>query len=318
MLQRPPPADAHGIPTRAPCPSVQFPTAHSGASLALDIERATLPPRYPVGIVAGKKRIFGWCTVGFVLFVLAVYFIGPRLFWVWQSRNTARRVPIAAAVPQPLEVFDANPATGSTIADGNYEFEVPWSDADLAKIKSGASLSAIPFTSGNTLLVATTKPTDLVTQTGTDPVPMLVKCVRAAYGPAAVSKDLAFWDAVYSTTPNKVTFFTPPDRANLLTMILMAKAIAPPTDDAAIFRVHYHGFDGFQLGDPAHPLKTAQLLLYDHDGGIEITVSHKTDPAPTPQFTQADLNRILTTLHRTKQSAKAVTVTANQVTQPRS
>lgn len=306
-----------GLRHRA-CPFVQFPTGHSGGPFDLDIERVTLPARYPIDIVAKKKRIFGWFTVGFVLFCLAVYFLGPRVYFLYESRHIARQFPIVASTPQNLVVSSVGTTNGSTIDFRNYEFEVPWSDIDRTKIRIGRGLSVFPFVSGKTLVLATTKLDETVTQPGDDPIPALVRCVRAAYGPAAVRSDLAFWSAVYSTTPGEVTFFTPLRRSALLTMILTAKAIAPTTDDSAIFRVQYAAFEGFQLGDPGHHPRNAQLLLYDHDGGIEISVSHKSYPTQTAPFTQGDLNRIITTLHRTDHDVTPAQVATETAAQPRS
>ena len=259
--------------------------------------------------MATKKRIFGWLTVSFVAVLLLLYFVGPRVFWVWQARKMVRDVPIAGAMPRDLPTFAANPSRGSLVAVSHYEFEVPWSDLDRARMKTIGAMSVVPFLSSTTLIVATPKWNDAVSQTGKDAVANIVKCVRGVYGPAATQSDLAFWSAVYSTNPRDITFFTNPDRATLLGMILMAKAVAPPTDDPTIFRLHYGGFQGFQLGNPDHHLTTAQILVYDSNGGIEITISHRTQPEVMGEFSQADMNRIITTLRHTDKKLAMVEVT---------
>jgi hypothetical protein len=175
--------------------------------------------------MAQKKRIFGWLTVSFIAVILGLIFVGPRVFWLWESRNMASKLPIVAATPQELDVSTVNHAKGVTIAFGGFQFDVPWNDVDKAKTKTVGKMSVIAFGSDKWIVIGGGPANSWVTATDQYVAP-IVTVTKAAYGNAAVSSDLAFWKAVYSTTPRDITFFTPRNRTPAYGLILMAKGIS--------------------------------------------------------------------------------------------
>ena len=72
----------------------------------------------------------------------------------------------------------------------------------------------------------------------------------------------------------------------------------PPTTDWAIYNIRSKDFKGFQLGNPARHPKKMSLELYSDDVELEINIT-QSECRPTPAITQAEINRIIQTAHKT-------------------
>lgn len=127
------------------------------------------------------------------------------------------------------------------------------------------------------------------------------------FGPQVLKSDYALYDAIYKTTPSQITLTTPCNRAAGLGVILMVKAIMPPTTDWAIFRVQSNAAKGFQLGYPARRPKKMCLELFTEDAEYELSITQDGAGA-TPPIAQAELNRIIQTVHKTADAQSSLTV----------
>lgn len=120
---------------------------------------------------------------------------------------------------------------------------------------------------------------------------------KVLYGPDVLRSDYTLYKAIFETTPRQITLLTPSNRAIGLMMVIILKAIMPPTTDWAIFNVHSQDFKGFQLGDPVRrPQKMCVQLVSDD---LELEISFYQNPkGPRPPITQAELNRIIQSVRK--------------------
>jgi hypothetical protein len=72
-----------------------------------------------------------------------------------------------------------------------------------------------------------------------------------------------------------------------------------------IFEVQANEFRGFQYGDPIKHPKKITVTLYSADGGIELTFAQR-GGKPLTAVSQADINRIIQTMHYTSPAATAL------------
>jgi hypothetical protein len=154
----------------------------------------------------------------------------------------------------------------------------------------------LTFRSGLAMIVCINPPDNFIHGLAKDktPDPQIFKVL---YDPEVLRSDYTLYKAMYETTPRQITLLTPPNRAMRLGMVLLIKAIMPPTTDWAIFNVHSPEFKGFQLGDPVRrPQKMCVELVSDD---LELEISFMQNPkGPRPPITQAELNRIIQSVHK--------------------
>jgi hypothetical protein len=262
--------------------------------------------------MATKKRIFGWLSISFFTLLIFSWIFGVRIMWFYYSRHMAQQAPIVATVPVDLQNLSVAQGKGVTISFRGVEFDVPWSGVDRAKSKSKGHGALIPFSSGRAILVVEGGPNESVQDLArSETTRFVLAAVSIAYGPSAVASDYNFTNAVLTTSPRDVTLFSRSDRMGALNMILLAKAIMPPTTDWAIYNVHSKEFKGFRVGDPVrHPAKMC-VHLYGSDAEVEINFSQKPGPAATPAITQEDLNRITQSLRKTERTQDTLQITDN-------
>jgi hypothetical protein len=83
------------------------------------------------------------------------------------------------------------------------------------------------------------------------------------YGPQVLHSDYELYDTLYRTTPRQIALATPSDWAAGLGVMLMVKAIMPPTTDWAIFHVQSKSARGFQLGNALRrPKKNVLAVIH--------------------------------------------------------
>jgi hypothetical protein len=115
-----------------------------------------------------------------------------------------------------------------------------------------------------------------------------------AFGQRPLESDYALTRLMLETTP--MSFSTPHRQQGALMALTVLKAMATPPADSGMFEIHAEEFDGFQYQDPQARPDRVLLNLFAEDRGLEFQFFLKYHGA-SPQVSQADINRIVRTIH---------------------
>jgi hypothetical protein len=247
--------------------------------------------------MARWKRVLVWLGIAVVACGSFFWFFGVQTLFALEARYIGRKSPVVKRVPIELSDLSVSQATGKRLSYFGYEFEVPWDDIDESKSRIiGGNKAIIAFRSGNVLSVLSGSPREfvnLVLSSGK----MDSDTFRQIYGDEALKSDYALHRIMLETTPAKITPFISNRKAVSGTMLLVMKAIcAPRGADSAIFAVTAADFHGFQYGRPQVPQVGFSVELFGDNGSLDFIFGQKMD-GPTV-ISQADINRILQTLHK--------------------
>jgi hypothetical protein len=251
-----------------------------------------------------KRRLL---VFGVFVIILTSYLwlFGIQTFFALQTRYWSHRIPIIKSVPLELQDLTISKSRGEKVAFDGVEFEVPWSDVDEQKSKIVGNWALIFFRSGNSILLCVTPPKDLMTSIFSKKYSS-PELFTMLYGPDVLKSDYTFTKAIFETTPAQITLFTPSNRAAGLGSVILLKGIMPPTTDWAIYTIRSKDLCGFQLGEPRRRPRKMSLELYGEEREIEININ-QVQSGPVP-ITQADLNRIIETTHRTGTAKPVLTI----------
>jgi hypothetical protein len=252
------------------------------------------------------KRVLVWFGIVVVACGTSFWFFGVQTFFALEARYIGRKAPAVKQVPTELSDLSVSHATGKKLSYFGYEFEVPWDDIDESKSRIiGGNKAIIAFRSGNVLSVWSGSPREfvnLVLSSGK----MDSDTFRQIYGDEALESDYALHRIMLETTPDKITPFISKRKAVSGAMLLLMKAISAPRGaDSAIFAVRAADFHGFQYGRPQVPPIGFSVELFGDNGSLDFIFGQKAG-GPTV-ISQADINRILQTLHKAPNETVALT-----------
>jgi len=228
------------------------------------------------------------CTVALALFY------GPRLIVYYYLH---RDEPVFTLTPQSLSDHATNAQEGRSFSQFGYEFEVPWKDVD--RVDNLKSVARIYFKSGPVLIffdpqkrIDRIKALDATTQNG--------NALRVLFGPRAPISNYELLKAILSTTPQDVSPLTGTNDLFRNSMLLTLKLSELPNGVSYLYSIETPSFRGFQKGDPLHDKKVIILDLFNRqDHELELWVGRQQETSAT--ITQADINRIVQTLHPTSE-----------------
>jgi hypothetical protein len=237
--------------------------------------------------------------LGIALLSCGVYlcFFGVQTFCALEARYEARKLPFVRNTPIGLVDSSASQNSGKRLSYFGFEFEVPWDDIDEAKSRIiGGNKALIAFRSGNALLVLRGSSHEFVDNflkdTNIDP-----ETFRKLFGAEALASDYNFNRIMYAATPNAITPFLPKKEAITEEMLLIVKGISIPRGaESGIFLVTAGEFKGFQFGRPSKAPNGFSVQLYSATVSLDFIFGPKLN-GPTA-ISQADVNRILQTLHK--------------------
>ncbi len=255
-----------------------------------------------------RRLVWIGASLGGFVAVLLVYawFFGVQTFFALQTRHMARQMPIVNSVPAELEDLSISTAQGKKLSFQGAEFEVPWDDLDEQKTRIVGKWATVYFRSGRSILLCVGTPDTFINGLAKDKTPS-PDVFAKVYGPQVLHSDYELYDALYKTTPSQITLTTPSNKAAGLGVALLVKAIAPPTTDWAIFHVQSKRTKGFQLGNPTRRPKKMCLDLFTEDAEYEINITQD-GAGQAPPISQAELNRIIQTVHKTADAQATLTV----------
>lgn len=254
------------------------------------------------------KRVLVWLGIAVIACGTFFWFFGVQTLLALEARHIGRKSPVVNRVPIELPDLSVSQTTGKKLSYFGYEFEVPWDDVDESKSRIiGGNKAIIAFRSGNVLSVWSGSPREfvnLVLSSGK----MDSDTFRQIYGDEALKSDYALHRIMLETTPAKITPFISKRKAVSGAMLLLMKAISAPRGaDSAILAVTAADFHGFQYGRPQVPPVGFSVELFGDNGSLDFIFGQKMN-GPTV-ISQADINRILQTLH--KASGEAVALNPN-------
>jgi hypothetical protein len=238
--------------------------------------------------------------VRFAALLLAIAITVGTLAWFFglplEARYFARRMPVLRQTPTRVQDSAFTESTGRKIAFCGSAFDVPWSDLDDAKTKTGANSKTLYFHSGLVVVLKCLPPREFV-EGVLSSFKVSPAAFGQAYGESAVRSDYALWRLILETTPDTMTLSTPSRRQGAIMAMLVLKAMATPPADSGIFAVHSDEFDGFQYQDPRAKPDRILMNLFAADRGLEFQFFLKYHGA-SPDVSQADINRIVRTIQK--------------------
>ena len=232
------------------------------------------------------------------LFILVVQLWGFQTVMCLEMRSRARRFPLLNLTPRPLPSLVVDARRGTKLLPNGFAFEVPWSGFDAKRSKLFPYAAVFAFESGHAInffgsdrihenLLAEVQK-DFGDSQGN---------LTLLLGPEATRSDYEFQKTILWATPSEVRPWTGRRESVRASFLLLLKAVASVGGETGLFAVQANGWRGFQLDDPAKGPKRVTLELYDpQDFHVEIVFSTARDGRA--KLTQADVNRVLETLHR--------------------
>jgi hypothetical protein len=259
--------------------------------------------------MSGWKRVLVWLCIAVIACGTFFWFFGVQTLFALEARYIGWKSPVVKQVPIGLSDSSVSHATGKKVSYFGYEFEVPWDDIDESGSRIiGGNKAIIAFRSGNVLSVWRGSPREFVDSVLSSGK-MDSNTFRQIYGDDALESDYALHRIILETTPADITPFISKRKAISGAMLLAMKAISAPRGaDSAIFAVTAADFRGFQYGRPRVPPVGLNVELFGDNGSLDFIFGQKAG-GPTV-ISQADINRILETLHKVSGATVALNTNA--------
>jgi hypothetical protein len=231
------------------------------------------------------------------LLILFFYSFGYQIMMMYETRHIASQFPVIDKTPVALTDLSVSPAASKSFSLPGYTFELPWAGIDASKSKVFKSRLLIVLQSGNAIIASSVPPQDFIGGLESTFKTTREK-LRQNFGDQAVKSDYDLKRLILYTTRKQIHPFVPWRRSTSIGMLLMFKGVMVPTRDSELYTIQTGELRGFQLGDPEHRPAKMAIELYDDDGEIEFIFGQRPD-GPTPGISQADLNCVIKSVHKT-------------------
>jgi hypothetical protein len=253
---------------------------------------------------AGRRILLAFARVAVLIVALTILsnIFGPPITIFATTRWMGRRVPAVRIAPRPLMDYSVLSGPTTTISYFGYEFEVPWNAA--AKVKGGkASIVQLQFDSGQSLIFIVPANQDGLLSEIVQDRSLNMSNLQPVLGDLTSNSAYDQFAALLDTTPQSVRAFGPRAQAVRGATLLTIKAIAVgPGLATGVFSFKFADKQGFEIGDPQKS-KRVDLEVFGMGGHhVEILLFAGKDIA---NFSQSEINRILTSLHPGKADAPA-------------
>jgi hypothetical protein len=187
-----------------------------------------------------------------ILLVLITYYPNFSFFYLIKSRYSASKTPWAYILPidRTVERLINSSSNSQTFYYENLKFNVPWKKLEVnKKIENGLLLSSLGEQNKGFFV---NRINDSVIKIGKRLVeenPADAPMIKMFFGKKVFNSGFAFYDKCLSTSPNKISIFTPKRQLGETLILLMLKTIIT-RQDVKIFRFQTINLKGFQFGDP--------------------------------------------------------------------
>jgi hypothetical protein len=242
---------------------------------------------------------FGRVATLIALLTVLLTLFGPPVAIFTTARLEAKKIPGVKVTPQPLTDYSVSDAPGTVLSSFGYSFEVPWSGSFNTKgtkkefVQSGMML--FKFETGQQLLlIAPSNQNGFLSEMIQDKQLQMAN-LQPVLGDLTNLSAYDQYSALLNTAPSTIRAFGPRADAVRGETLLTIKAIALPAGlETGAFSFEFPDKRGFQIGDPRKS-KSVQLEVFDVSGhNVEVICETHKDSV---RLTQAELNRILKTLH---------------------
>ncbi len=231
------------------------------------------------------------------LLILFFYSFGYQVMTMYETRHIASQFPVIDKAPVALTDQSVSPVASKSFSLPGYTFELPWAGIDASKSKVFKSRLLIVFQSGNAIIASSVPPQDFINGLEST-FKMTREQLRQGFGDQAVKSDYDLKHLILYTTRKQINPFVPWRRSTSIGMLLMFKGVMVPMRDSELYTIQTAELRGFQLGDPKHRPAKMAIELYDDNGEIEFIFGQRPD-GPTPDISQADLNCVISSVHKT-------------------
>jgi hypothetical protein len=109
-------------------------------------------------------------------------------------------------------------------------------------------------------------------------------------------------------TPSEITPFISRRQAISGRVLLIIKATSMPNASPGIFSIRIRDFKGFQFENPKMRPSRITVELFSSDGGVHVIFMQK---AGTPAISQAEINRVVQSIHKTPLQTASTAVSQN-------
>jgi len=252
-----------------------------------------------------RRILCAFLRVGALVASLIVLFelLGPPIGFFITARWEGKKAPWVKVTPTPLVNNAESDAPGTALSYFGYEFEVPWNAHYKTRALGKGGLVQLQFESGqNVTFIVPANQNGLLTEIVQDES-LHMKNLELVLGDLVNRSAYDQYETLLSTTPSSIRAFGPRAEAVRGMTLLIIKALAAaPGLETGVFSFELPGKRGFQVGDPQ---KSRRVDLESFGMGghhVEIICATTKDSV---RLTQAELNRILKTLHPVLQGSPA-------------
>lgn len=249
-----------------------------------------------------RRLVCAFARVAALLLILTVMFevLGPPVAIFLITRKDAKTIPAVSVTARPLQDYSISQAPGTSFSLFGYSFEAPWNGQFKTKgtkdWHSGkGGIMGIMFDSGHDLIfIAPSNQNGFFNDIVEDPSLHMTNW-KGAFGDLVNRSPYDQYSALLNITPSAIRPFGPRADAMRGEILLTIKAITLPGSLATgAFSFQFPDKRGFEIGDPQKSRKIS-LEVFTSDGHyIEIICAAKRN---APGLSQAELNRILKTVH---------------------
>lgn len=243
-----------------------------------------------------RRRFFTRAAIALIAIAATAFIFLWFLGLPIEARYWGRKMPVLRETPVPLRITAVADSPGRKMAFCGTEFEIPWSDLNDSKTKSGVNSIVLFFDSGLAVVMKCEPPREFVDGV-LDATGMNREMFRRVFGNPAVESDYALTQLMLGTTPDSVGVFRAHRYQGPMMSLLVLKAMGTPAAHTGIFSIHTSEFGGFQYQDPAATPGMIVMNLFSEDRGLEFQFHLKYKGASV-HVSQADINRIVQTLHK--------------------
>jgi hypothetical protein len=250
-----------------------------------------------------RRVLCAFVRVGILIAFVGVLIepLGPPIGIFFAARWEARKLPGVKVTPQPLVDYSVSDAPGTVLSYFDYAFEVPWNASFKQKAYGKGGIVLLEFASGqNMTVIVPRNQNGLLTEIVQDKS-MHMNNLQVVFGDLMNRSAYEQYAALLNATPSSIRAFGPRQEAFRGVTLLTFKAVAfGPGLETGVFSFELPDKRGFQIGDPQKS-RRVDLEVFDSTGHhIEILCGTTNGSV---RFSQSELNRILTSLHTTTDSA---------------
>jgi hypothetical protein len=238
------------------------------------------------------RRIFTSSSVICILFGLFAFYYARPITALCYTKWQARNAPEMWVVPKPLLDISLATAKGRKLSYFGYEFEVPWTE--VKQERKFQSVAVLNFSSGAfvSILNPTGSPGEL--QILTQEAAKRGRDVKAVFGEDATRSNYALRSKILNLTPRDLSLLSSRQEMVSDSLFLILKSAWTKRIRGGLYSFQTEWLHGFQEGSPAED-KAVLIEAWDtNDHKVELFVG--SEPS-APKLSQAELNRILFSLH---------------------